>query len=345
MPAVTIQPFGDTLEVAPGESVLAAILRNGRFVKYGCKHGGCGTCRAQMVSGDPVLDSRTAFALSDDDRDAGIVLLCSAYAKATDLVVDVSDTMDLTEDEFRAGENVQEFTCEVESIDVLTHDIRGLWLRLVDPPAMEFEAGQYADLEVFGGDDEWRAYSMANPPGERGRLYFIIKVFPDGRFSGRLDSELGPGDHLRVRGPLGQFSVKLSYRKMVMIAGGSGLGPIRAMLRDLVVKGNERLATFFYGARSDRDLCFHDEMTALAQAHEWLTYIPVLSEPENNAGDWGGDTGLVTEAVPRHLTGSLRAYDAYLCGPPGMIDAAMEVLAASGCKPRHIHFDRFVPSG
>lgn len=346
MPVVTIQPFGEVIEMDPGEAVLSAVLRAGRFLKYGCKHGGCGTCRAHLVSGEARLDERTSFALSDEDRDREIVLLCSTYAKEEDLVFDVSKTMmDLTEEQFTEGQRVLEYACEVERVDVLTHDIRGLWLRLLEPAGMDFEAGQYAELEVHGGNDEWRAYSMANAPQQPGRLYFIIKVLKDGRFSSSLDGALRPGARLRLRGPMGQFGVRLSYRKMIMIAGGSGLGPIRAMLYDLIAKENQRDVTFLYGARTDRDLCLHAELAGLAEAHPWLRYVPVLSEPERNLGEWEGETGLVTEAVARIVPGTLRAYDAYLCGPPPMIDAGIDVLKDAGCKPRHIHFDRFVPSG
>ena len=82
---VTVLPFGEMLEIEPGESVLRAILRQGRFVKYGCKHGGCSTCRAEVVEGDYELSDNTSFSLSDADRAAGVVLLCSTFAQADGL--------------------------------------------------------------------------------------------------------------------------------------------------------------------------------------------------------------------------------------------------------------------
>ena len=342
---VTILPFGETLDVQRDESILAAILRQGRFVKYGCKHGGCNSCRAQLVDGDCVLSDNTSFSLSDADRAAGIVLLCSTYAANGAVVVDVSETMDdLTEDEYRAGQQVQEHVAVVDRLDALTHDIRWLGLRLEEPGEMTFAAGQYVEVAVPGSDDEWRSYSMANPPRESNRIDLIIKVIPGGRFSSALEGRIRPGEPIRLRGPFGRFGVRLSHRPMVMIAGGSGMAPILAMLRDLERPGNQRPVTFFYGARTDRDLFLLEELARLAERHPWFTFIPALSEPARNVGDWDGETGLVTDVLSRHHP-STRGFEAYLCGPPPMIDAAIDVLVAGGCKDRHIYFDRFVPSG
>lgn len=342
---VTIQPFDEVIDVGDDESVLSAVLRQGRYLKYGCKHGGCGTCRAQLVEGDCRLGEQTSYSLSDQDRAAGILLLCSTYLDQGDVVVDVSETMDLAAEEFTAGSQLIEHDCVVEGVDAVTHDIRWLRLRLVDPPELRFTAGQYVEVEVPGSDGrEWRSFSMANPPGEPDRLDLIIKRIPGGRFSANLDGGLLPGDRLRARGPAGQFRIQLSHRPMVMVAGGSGMAPIRSMLHHLVARGNQRPVTFFYGARTDRDLFLLDELAGLERAHPWFRFLPALSEPERNAEPWDGATGMVTDVLHREMP-SLRGHEAYLCGPPPMIDAAIEVLLATGCKQRHIFFDRFVPSG
>jgi NAD(P)H-flavin reductase/ferredoxin len=342
--SVTVLPFGEKLDVEQGESVLKAILRQGRFVKYGCKHGGCGTCRAEVVDGDYGLGDNTSFSLSDADREAGIALLCSTYAEDDVLVVDVSQTMDdLTEEDYLAGQHVQEFAAVVDAVKELTHDIRWLGLRVDDRAGFRFAAGQYVEVAVPGLSDTWRCFSMANPPGESGRVDLIVKVLSGGAFSTALDTQIKPGDSVRLRGPNGRFGVRLSHRPMVMVAGGSGMAPVLAMLKDLAAAGNRRAVTFFYGARTRRDLFLLDELNALAAQHDWLTFVPVLSEPSADDG-WAGETGLVTEALARRYP-STRGIEAYLCGPPPMIDAAIEVLKSTGCKERHIYFDRFVPSG
>jgi alkene monooxygenase reductase len=343
--SVTVMPFGETLEVEPGESVLRAILRQGRYVKYGCKHGGCSTCRAEVVQGEYELSDNTSFSLSDADRAAGVVLLCSTFVSADELTVDVSGTMDdLSQEDYLAGQDVHEHLAVVDRIEALTHDIRWLGLRVDDPGGCPFTAGQYVEVAVPGTADTWRSFSMANPPGEDRRVDLIVKVLPGGVFSAALDTTLERGDQVRLRGPLGQFGVRLSHRPMIMVAGGSGLAPIRAMLKDLAATRNRRDVTFFYGARSRRDLFLLGELHGLAAAHDWFTFVPALSEPGADGGDWDGETGLITEVLARHLP-STRGMEAYLCGPPPMIDAAIDVLKSTGCKERHIFFDRFVPSG
>jgi NAD(P)H-flavin reductase/ferredoxin len=341
---VVIEPFGEAIDVENGESVLAAVLRGGRYLTHGCKHGGCGTCRARLVDGACRLGEQTSYALSDADRAAGMLLLCSTYLEE-DAVVDVSDTMDLTEAEFAAGSQVTEHDAVVEDIDVLTHNVRRVGLRLVDPPQLRFTAGQHVEVEVPGSSGrEWRSFSIASPPGETSRIDLIIKILPGGRFSTALDRRIEPGWPLRIRGPAGQFRVMLSHRPMVMIASGSGMAPIRSMLHHLVARGNERPVTFFFGARTDRDLFLLDELAALDREHAWFRFVPAVSEPERCGTPWSGATGLVID-VAREQLDSLRGHEAYLCGPPRMVDAAIEVLLAKGCKQRHIVLDRFVPTG
>jgi len=340
---VRIEPFGESLDIHDGESVLAAILRQGRFVRHGCKHGGCGTCRAQLVRGDCELSSRTSFSLSDADRAGGVVLLCSTYVTGGDAVFDVSRTMELDEAEFRSARHVAEYVAEVAAIEAPAPELRRIRLRLIDPPAMRFTAGQYVEVAVPGAEGEWRSYSMSSDPADRGTVELVVQRIPGGRFSSALDGRLRTGDRLRLRGPMGQFAVRLSHRPMVMVAGGSGIGPIRAMLCELARTGNARPVHLFYGARRRSDLFLLEELRALERDHRWFRLTPALSEPAPGEV-WDGEVGLVTEVLSRALRNA-RGTEAYLCGSPGMIDAAIRVLIAAGCKEKHVHFDRFVPSG
>jgi ferredoxin len=147
---VTIQPFGEAFDVEDGESVLTAVLRNGRYLRYGRRHGGCGVCRAMLTAGDCRLADRTSYALTDADRSAGVVLLCSTYLDSGDAQVDVSQTMDLSATDFAAGSMITAHDCVVDALEPLTRDIRWLRLRLVDPAEFRFTAGQYVEVEVPG---------------------------------------------------------------------------------------------------------------------------------------------------------------------------------------------------
>jgi NAD(P)H-flavin reductase len=261
------------------------------------------------------------------------------------VTIDITDTMDdLDEVTYRAGQDLIELTGTVDRREHLSHDILWLGLRLPDGEKLPFLAGQYIELKIPGTEDAWRSFSMANSPGETDRVDLIIKIIPGGAFGTALQNGLDIGDRIQVRGPFGTFAVRWSHRPMVMIAGGSGMAPILAILRDLIATRNKRSVLFLYGARSGRDLILTKELEAIAAEHEWFTYVPALSEPTEYDKDWEGETGLVTEVLERRLP-SMRGYEAYMCGPPPMIDAAIGVLESSGVKPRHIYFDRFVPSG
>ena len=185
------------------------------------------------------------------------------------------------------------------------------------------------------GTQATRSYSMANAPHEPDVIELIVKVLPNGVFSGYLEREAAPGDHIRVEGPFGTLKVRLSHRRILMIAGGSGMAPLLAMLTDLAAKGNERPVTFFFGARTVNDLYCRDRIAQLSEKMA-IDFVPVLSESWPD--DWEGEIGFVTDAVARRLP-NLEGYDAYLCGPPPMIDAATPMLIQRGVRPRNIYFD------
>jgi NAD(P)H-flavin reductase len=297
-----------------------------------------------VIEGDFTLRDNTSFSLSEKDRDAGIVLLCSTYAD-TDLTIDVSVTMDdLDEIGFNAGQETNEVTGTVDRREMLSHDIVWIGLKLDEGVELPFVAGQYVEVKIPGSEDTWRSFSMANAPGENNRVDLIIKIIPGGAFGTALKNGFEIGQRVDVRGPFGTFAVRWSHRPMIMIAGGSGMAPILAILKDLAANRNKRDVLFIYGARQYRDLILTDELEKMAAEHEWFTYVPALSEHDASDMTWGGEVGLVTEVLAARVP-STEGYEGYLCGPPPMIDAAIDVLQGGGCKPKYIYFDRFVPSG
>ena len=336
---ITVLPFERSFDCDEDETVLAAALRQGFFLRYGCKAGGCSSCRAQVVGGD--VESRgSSFALSDVDRDRGWILSCSA-TPLEDLVLDVS-TMDLTEEEFLAGDRVGRWTSVLDRVERVTHDMRAVALRLEGPEPMSFTAGQFVNVEV-PGTSEVRAFSMMNPPSRAGSVELLVKVIDGGLFSEWLERDARRGDRVALQGPLGVFRVRLSHRPIVMIAGGSGLAPILAMLADQAERGCERPITFLYGVRARRDLCRLEEIAEIGQRLPGFRFIPVLSE-EPGGGEWTGARGFVSEALVSEGL-DLRGHDAYLCGPPAMIATAIPVLTRGGVRERNVYFDAFVPSG
>ncbi len=335
---VRVLPYGEAISCKPGQTLLAAILENGRYLRYGCKNGGCSTCKVLLVDGN--IDQRgSSMALSSGERSEGWALLCSAIP-LSDCTIDAT-IMELTEEEFLSGDRTSVFLAEVESKEFLTADICRLRLRLLKPDSIKFTAGQFVNVEV-PGSQEVRSFSMANPPSDRHHVELIVKLLPRGLFSGCLENSLRQGDQLRLYGPLGQLKIRLSHRPVVAIAGGSGMAPIISMLTDLAEKGNTRQVTFFFGARRAKDLYFQDRIQTLKSAMPVLKTVFALSEEESPG--WEGETGLVTEVLARQMP-SLKGYDAYLCGPPGMIEAAVPLLIERGVRERNIYLDAFVPSG
>src|SRR6516164_5695993 len=255
MPNVRFAPFDRTIECAEGVPILSSALSQGYFLRYGCKHGGCGTCKALVIEGD-IEDSGSSFALTPADRSDGWALLCSSQP-LSDCVIDIS-AMGLTDEEFQAGDQVETFETVIERVTDLTPTIRGVTLRLVSPPQMRFTAGQFVNVEVPGTADV-RAFSMANTPGANSEIELIVRIFPGGKFSEYL-KRAKKGDAVRVFGPVGSLRVRLSYRKIIMIAGGSGMAPMLSMLTDLIQKNDRRAATLFFGARTCAELYHTDRL-------------------------------------------------------------------------------------
>jgi NAD(P)H-flavin reductase/ferredoxin len=331
---VTLEPFGVTFACGEGETILDAALRGGIALRYGCKHGGCGTCKARILEGDVDLDKASDFALMEYEREAGLALLCSAIP-LEDVVVQLDD--DYEEAQLYTGIPIRAFNARIESKRALTHDIWFLRLALETPATMEFKAGQYVEIQV-PGTDQWRAFSMANSPRDDAHLDLMIKILPGGLFSSLLADGLDIGANLQLRGPFGQFALSDSAAPIIMVAGGSGMAPLAAMLQVLVEQNSTREILFYYGARTAADLFWLDEIKACTDRLKSCRFIPALSA---EAGEWHGETGMVTEVLER-MSGSLRGAEAYLCGPPGMIDAAIEVLRTKGMFSARIRYDKFV---
>jgi propane monooxygenase reductase component len=185
---------------------------------------------------------------------------------------------------------------------------------------------------------------MANTPNREGIFEFVIRIYPGGLFSGHLADQLQVGDRLKVEGPFGAFRLReSSAADLLFIGGGAGMAPLLALLRSMAERGLERPVTFYYGARTRRDLCFEEELRKLQEQLPGLTFVPALSEPSGHDG-WDGETGLITDVVERRET-AVAGMDAYVCGPPPMVEAAIAMLTRLGRSEDHIFYDKFTTTG
>jgi len=243
----------------------------------------------------------------------------------------------------QSGLPLRQGTVEVVANEPVTHDMRHFVVKLIEPEEIKYFPGQYLDFQV-PGHHATRSFSMANTPNREGIFEFVIRIYPGGLFSGHLADEITVGDRLSVEGPFGAFRLRESSpADLLFLGGGAGLAPLLALLRSMAERGLDRKVTFYYGARTRRDLCFEEEIAKLAELVPGLTFVPALSEPTGNDG-WEGETGLITDVVERRET-DLAAVDAYVCGPPPMVEAAIAMLTRLGRSEDHIFYDKFTTTG
>jgi propane monooxygenase reductase component len=334
---VRFEPVDLEIEVDEDETVLHAAFRQGLMLMHGCKEGQCSSCKSFLLDGEVDLDRYSTFALPDFEEAEGYTLLCRAHPMS-DLEVEL---LNFDEEILRSGVALQTARARVEAVERLTHDIRLLRVALVEPERLSFQAGQYVDIKIPGAEDH-RSFSMANTPSTAHELEFMIKVYPDGHFSGLLDSgEIKVGDELELTGPYGVFTLRAtSTRRLLFIGGGAGMAPILSLLRSLAEAGTVLPAVYYYGARRPEDLFHVEELEELVERLPDFRFVPALSEIEADRNGWAGETGLITDVVDR-LEEDVSEVEAYVCGPPPMVEAAIALLERRGVPESQIHFDKF----
>jgi propane monooxygenase reductase subunit len=338
---VRFEPVGIEIEVDENQTVLRAAAEQGIMLMHGCKEGQCSSCKSFVLDGEDIeLDKYSTFALPDYEREEGFTLLCRAHVYE-DVTIEL---LNFDEDMIRSGLPIQAAVAEVVSKDPVTHDMRHLVLRLLEPQEIKFFPGQYVDIAI-PGTDATRSFSMANTSSrDTGQLEFVIKIYPDGLFSHFLDTQLAVGDRLNLTGPFGVFTLREGNdADLIFVGGGAGMAPILSLLRSMAERGLQRKATYYYGARTRRDLCFENELRALEKSLPAFRYVPALSEPAADDA-WDGEVGLITDVVKRHEA-SLSGTHAYVCGPPPMVEAAMPMLTRLGVPEKHVYYDKFTTTG
>jgi toluene methyl-monooxygenase electron transfer component len=336
-----IQPSGKSLDVKAGDNLLKAGLAAGLPWPHDCRVGSCGSCKCRLVEGKIKELSDFAYVLDGDELQSGIILACQSQLKS-DVVIEV---------QLNANSDMESVITTtsgtLSATRMLTHDIMELKV-MIDRPLREsgghYLAGQYADIS-FPGISHPRAYSFAAPPEEEERnlLTFFVRKVPNGELTSWLFEADRTGSPVSVSGPYGSFWLREGDGPVVCIAGGSGMSSIKALLEHAANVGCARDAVYLFGARTQADLYCLDEMHHLES--QWnsghsLRFIPVLSE-EPDSSNWGGLRGMVTDHIHNQLTDWSDA-QAYLCGPPPMIDAAVDVLKGLGISDEKIHFDKFL---
>jgi Na+-transporting NADH:ubiquinone oxidoreductase subunit F len=311
-----------------GNSLLSGLFDNKIFIPSAC--GGkatCGFCKMIVAEGGgQVLPTELPF-LTRADISKNVRLACQVKVK--------SDIKVIIPNEYLA---INEFIAEIIDIEKLNYDTKEITLRLIEPKTASFRPGQYIQFRV-PNTSEYRAYSIASVPSEKDTIRLIVRLVLGGVCSTYIHQSLNIGDKISFTGPFGEFYLhEDSTNDIICIAGGCGMAPFRSIIYHLLEIGSTRNITFYFGARSKRDLYYIDEFYKLSEMHPNFKFIMALSEPEEDK--WVGEVGFIHQIVDKY-TDNGENKEAYLCGPPPMIDATIDILLSKGFKKENIYFDKF----
>jgi Na+-transporting NADH:ubiquinone oxidoreductase subunit F len=356
----------------PGDKLLGALANAGIFVSSACGGGGtCGQCRVDIKAGGGELLPTEVDHISKKDAKQGCRLSCQ---------VSIKENMDIELEEEIFG--IKKWDCEVVSNDNKATFIKELVLKIPGGESVPFRAGGYIQIEApphhvkykdfdipeeyrgdwerfgfFGieskvEDETIRAYSMANYPEEAGIIMLNVRVaspppnnltLPAGKMSSYIWS-LKEGDKATISGPFGEFYAKESPAEMVFVGGGAGMAPMRSHIFDQLRRINTtRPITFWYGARSLREMFYVEDFDMLQKENENFKWHVALSDPQPE-DNWKGDTGFIHNVL---LENYLKNHPApedcefYMCGPPMMNAAVINMLKELGVEDENIMLDDF----
>lgn len=327
---VTVQPSGHTFMAEENESILEAGLRQGVALPYGCRGGSCGSCVATVLQGQVHYPFGVAGGLTPHGAANGKAFLCKAAALG-DVVLESPQVGAVPDIE------VKTLPVRVEKMRKLADDVMELTLKLPASERLRFLAGQYIDILLKDG--KRRGFSLANAPTDDQFLELHIRHVPGGQFTQHVFTEMQAKALLRIEGPLGSFYLRDAGRPVILVGGGTGFAPLKAMLEQQMAQGLDNPIHLYWGVRAKPDLYMDGVVKSWVSRHPQLTYVPVLSEPKPEDA-WQGRTGWVHEAVAADFP-DLAGYDVYLSGPPPMVQAAKAAFLAQGLPEAQLFSDAF----
>lgn len=331
---VTIEDTGQGFEVSPDDTLLSGLLRLGVGVPYECNSGGCGSCKYTLVDGKVTEDYDAPAGLRQSDKRKNKHLACVSR-------VGSDCTIQLKTDQAYVPQLVpQKCRATLRSINKLTHDLWEFQFKS-DSPA-RFLPGQYAKV-IISEEVGSRCYSMSNLANGAGNWHFIIKNDLDGAASSILFNKEIDNMPITIDAPYSIAHLNpQSPRKVVCIAGGSGLAPMVSILRGIAQEqGDIRSSILYYGARTPKDVVNPDYFSGIPNFDSKKQYIPIISETNSNI-TWNGATGFIHEYLAKALNTDCEKNDYYIAGPPVMVDAVRRYLVLERSVPiQHLYYDRF----
>ena len=370
---VNIEINGEkTIKAPVGSKLLGALADSKLYVSSACGGGGtCAQCRVKVLDGGGAILPTEESHINKREAREGDRLSCQVTVKQ-DMKIRVPEEVF----------GVKQWKCRVRSNDNVATFIKELLLELPEGEAVDFRAGGYIQIscpphEVAYKDfdidarfhEDWdthnlwryvskvndtvtRAYSMANYPQEAGIIMLNVRVAtppphnPDVK-PGEMSSYifgLKPGDEITISGPFGEFFAKETDAEMIFVGGGAGMAPMRSHIFDQLGRiKTRRKMTFWYGARSKREMFYVDDFDTLAAENDNFTWTVALSDAKEE-DDWDGETGFIHNVLyERYLKDHPAPEDCeyYLCGPPIMNASVINMLEDLGVEPENIMLDDF----
>ncbi len=319
------------LEVAGGQTLLSSLYANDIFIPSACGgKGSCGHCKISVTAGGgPVLPTETPYLTRKEIR-SNLRLACQVKIRENIFVRIPEELL-----------NVKMFTSTVQSTVDLTHDIKEIRLRLGDPVEISHRPGQYVQIQAPSPDgDVFRAYSISSPVYEHNIIELVVRLVPGGIGSTYLH-DLKAGETVNFTGPYGEFFLNTDPSvEIVCVGGGCGMAPMKNIIYTTYDRWPDRSCWLFFGCRTTKDIFYLQEFQKLAKEHPNFHVVYALSDELNKDEKWNGETGFIHLAVDKYLTTKV-ARQAFLCGPPPMIEAVMRVLEEKGVNPDDIFYDEF----
>ena len=369
--SININDNKKTATVEPGQTLLSALMEKDVFLPSACGGGGtCGMCTCTVKSGGgEILPTEIGFIKKPAQR-LGMRMACQVKVRENMEIEVPEEVLD-----------IKKWECTVRSNENVATFIKAFIVDLPDGEILNFKAGGYVQIDIpkyeiaftefdvqeeYRGDWDhfklfdlktkneeecFRAYSMANHPAEGNCVQLNVRIatppngmdVPPGIASSYIFN-LKPGDKVMVSGPYGEFFMKDTDREIVFIGGGAGMAPMRSHIFDLFhTKKTTRKVSFWYGARSKREIFYDDEFEAIEKEFDNFSFNVALSDPQPE-DNWEGYTGFIHQAALNHQLDQHpdpTEIEYYLCGPPMMLSAVTKMLYDLGVEPEMIAYDEF----
>ena len=328
---IDINAGGRELQIEGGQTLLASLNEGEIYIPSACGgQGTCGYCKVTALTGvGPLLPTETPF-LTRPERVTGVRLACQVKVRE-DMTLRIPEEL----------LNVRLFGATVTGTRDLTHDIKEIRLALADGEEISHHPGQYVQIQApSSGGPVWRAYSISSPIYEPREVELIVRLVLGGIASTYLFS-LAAGDGVVFTGSYGEFRLNEDpATEIVCVAGGCGLAPIKNIIYSLYDRWPDRTCYLFFGCRTTRDVFYLERFRKLAEEHPNFHVVYALSDQLGPDEKWDGETGFIHLSVDKYLQPGVKR-QAFLCGPPLMVEAVRRVLEEKGLREQDVYYDEF----